>query len=167
MKKWLYKNKVIENLKDLPNLKLYQKGWFGFTYVITHIKTEKKYIGRKNFFTKRNVKLGKKEIIKLKEERKLLKMRGKVPSKKLVIKESDWVNYWGSNKELLKFIKIEGKDKFTRKILELAYNKKHLTYLETKQLFKNDVLEKEEYFNDNIQARFFSKDFEFKNPLES
>ena len=40
----------------------------------------------------------------------------------------------------------------------LQFNKKHLTYLETKYLFKNQVLESEEYLNDNILGKFFRKD---------
>ena len=87
-------------------------------------------------------------------------MRGKTPTKKLIVAESDWKLYWGSNPSLNKFVKEEGKEKFTREILEFAFNKKHLTYLETKYLFKLDVLENPKlYWNDNILAKFFTKDF--------
>ena len=42
----------------------------------------------------------------------------------------------------------------------LAFNKKHLTYLETKYLFSYEVLENpEEYYNDNILGKFFTSDF--------
>jgi hypothetical protein len=148
---WIYKNKEFTTLND---------GDFGFVYKITHTPTGKIYIGRKNFFTQRNKRLGKKELEILKEERKSLKTRGKLPSKKLVIEESDWKTYCGSNKILIKFIKEEGKHNFTKEILEFAFNKKHLTYLETKYLFKLEVLETpNSYWNDNIAGRMFTSDF--------
>jgi len=57
-------------------------------------------------------------------------------------------------------LKEEKHKEFTREILHLAKNKKLLTYYECKYLFEYGVLEHPlEYFNDNIQGRFFSKDF--------
>jgi hypothetical protein len=147
---WTYKTKEFTSLND---------GDFGFVYKITHTPTGKTYIGRKNFFTQRNKRLGKKELEILREERKLSKMRGRAPVKKLIIAESDWKKYWGSNKSLIQFVKDEGEENFTKEIIEFAFNKKHLTYLETKYLFKLDVLENPDlYWNDNILAKFFSKD---------
>jgi len=148
---WKYKNKNFTTLND---------GDFGFVYKITHTPSGKIYIGRKNFFTQINKRLGKKELKALKEERKLSKTQGRAPTKKLIIAESDWKKYWGSNKVLIKFVKDEGEHNFTKEIIEFAFNKKHLTYLETKHLFKSDVLEKPDlYWNDNILSKFFSKDF--------
>ena len=40
MKKWLYKNKEINEISDLPN------NAFGFVYQTTHLPTNKKYIGK-------------------------------------------------------------------------------------------------------------------------
>ena len=41
-------------------------------------------------------------------------------------------------------------------------NKKHLTYYEAKFLFIKEVLEKnDEYINDNILAKFYSRDFKW------
>jgi hypothetical protein len=70
--------------------------------------------------SKTNVKLGKKEIAALPTQ------RGRTPSKKLVVKEADWQNYWGSNKPLLEELKSH-KDKFTREILMVCSSKKLLT----------------------------------------
>jgi hypothetical protein len=54
------------------------------------------------------------------------------------------------------------KEDLKKQILEIAFNKKHLTYLETKYLFQLEVLEKpDEYYNDNILGKFFTKDFDF------
>ena len=67
--------------------------------------------------------------------------------------------------QLLKFIKDEIKkgnqSDFERIILQLAYSKKELTYLENKALFSMGVLETEDYLNDNIEGRYFKKDFGF------
>ena len=60
---------------------------------------------------------------------------------------------------MIKIWSLENKhNNFKREILEFAFNKKHLTYLETKYLFCNNVLENEEYINDNILGKFFRKD---------
>ena len=83
---WLYKNKVINKLENLP------ENTFGFIYKITNKTTGKFYIGKKQIMSQTNVKLGKKELEALPTQ------RGKKPSKKLVIKESNWVEYMGSNK---------------------------------------------------------------------
>jgi len=156
MVSWLYKGGKI---KDIGNVNVISH--FGFIYKITHIPTGRIYYGRKNFFTNRNIKLGKKELAILREERKIKGMRGRVPSKKLVVKESDWLTYWGSNKPLLKQIKKEGEENFRREILEFANTKKHLTYLETELLFKNKVLfHPDKFYNDNILGKFYTKDFE-------
>ena len=61
-------------------------------------------------------------------------------------------------------------DEFERSILKCVPNKKLLTYFETKYQFIYQVLEKpEDFFNDNILGKFFTKDFtelEYENPLE-
>ena len=66
---------------------------------------------------------------------------------------------------IVKFIKDEIKNgnqaDFERIILQLAYSKKELTYLENKALFSMGVLETEDYLNDNIEGRYFKKDFGF------
>ena len=74
---------------------------------------------------------------------------------KRVLKESDWKNYYGSHS----FIKEANKEDLTREILEIAYHKKELTYLECKWQFVLGVLEDKGYLNDNILGKFFDKDF--------
>ena len=96
---WTYKEKEIKEIEDLP------ENTFGFIYEITHLPTGKKYIGKKQLLSERNVKLGKKETEILKEERKLEKKKGKTPSKKKVIKESDWKTYYGSHQEIKEMVK--------------------------------------------------------------
>ena len=42
---------------------------YGFIYLVTHIPTNRKYIGKKVLYFERNVKLGKRELNELKVER--------------------------------------------------------------------------------------------------
>ena len=49
---------------------------------------------------------------------------------------------------------------FTKQILSYVKSKKELTYYECKELFINEVLERDnEYINDNILGKFYRKDF--------
>ena len=139
---WLYKNKEINEISDLPN------NAFGFVYQTTHLPTNKKYIGKKSLMYNLKKKLGKKE-------KALWEGKGRPPMYKRVLKESDWKTYYGSHS----FIKEANKEDLTREILEIAYHKKELTYLECKYQFTLGVLENKSYLNDNILGKFFDKDF--------
>ena len=56
---------------------------------------------------------------------------------------------------------LEPLENFERSIIKTAPNKKLLTYYETQYQFVHQVLEKpDEYFNDNILGKFFTKDFD-------
>ena len=90
-----------------------------------------------------------------KKEKALWEGKGRPPVYKRVLKESDWKNYYGSHS----FIKEANKEDLTREILEIAYHKKELTYLECKYQFTLGVLESRSYLNDNILGKFFDKDF--------
>jgi hypothetical protein len=147
MNNWLYKQTVINSIEDMP------ADTFGFIYVVTHVPTGKSYIGKKSLYHNVKKALTKKELAEQTGP-------GRKPTKKVVQKESDWKTYYGSAKPILEFIKDGKQEEFTREILELVPNKKLLTYYECKYLFQLGVLEHpEKYFNDNIQGRFFSKDF--------
>ena len=111
-------------------------------------------------YFERNVKIGKKELQALKEERKAKGIGGRPPSKKKVIKESDWKTYYGSQTEIKELVKNGKESDFRREILKFVNSKKHLTYFECKYLFIYEVLENnDEYINDNILAKFYSRDF--------
>ena len=145
---WKYNNEIITGITDFPN------GTFGFIYRLSHIPTGKAYIGKKVLFHNRKVKLTKKE---LKEYEGIV---GRRPSYRIAVKESDWQNYWGSNKYLKELIKEEPLENFERQILICVPTKKLLTYYETKYLFVYQTLEKpDEFWNDNILGKFFTKDF--------
>jgi serine/threonine protein kinase len=150
---WIYNDENISNISQFP------ENTYGFVYRITHKPTNKSYIGKKVLYYERNKKLGKKELEILKEERKGIP--GRLPTKKKVITESNWKVYWGSNKELIELSKNEPYENFEREILQVCNSKKLLTYYETKYLFMLQVLEfPDNYFNDNILGKFYTKDLE-------
>jgi len=125
----------------------------GYIYMTTNLETNRSYIGKKNFFHKNNVKLGKKELAALPVT------RGRTKTTKLVVKSSDWKTYYGSANEIKEDLKKYPKDKFVRVILKLCKSKKELTYFECKYLFQYGVLEdSSRWVNDNILGKFFTKD---------
>jgi len=145
---WYYKNEAMTSVEDFP------PSTFGFVYRVIHEPTGKIYIGKKVLQFTRKAKLTKRDLALYEGE------KGRKPSFKKVVKESDWKTYYGSHKEILALIKDGKGDDFKREILTLATSKKLLTYEETKALFIYEVLIKpDEYFNDNILGKFFRKDF--------
>jgi len=149
MNNWIYQNQEVDIVSDFPD------NTYGFVYSITHLPTRKRYIGKKILFFTRKVKLTKKDLLEYKG------VIGRRPSFKLAIKESDWKTYWGSNKEMLELVKSEPAENWERQILQFASNKKLLTYYETKYQMVYQVLEKpDEFWNDNILGKFYTKDFQ-------
>ena len=105
----------------------------GFVYLITNLTNDRKYIGKKSFWTRRkDKKTGRRKT-----------------------KESDWKTYFGSCEELNEDVKVIGEDNFLREILYLCPHKKSMSYYETMEQFKRDVLMTDEYYNTNIEGRFF------------
>ncbi len=151
---WTYNSKFITSIDDMP------KGTYGFIYETFHKPSGKKYLGKKVLFFERNKRLGKRALEALREERKAKGIGGRTPLKQKVIKESDWKTYYGSHKDILKYVKEGSPMDFERRILYFVPNKKLLTYYECKYLFINEVLENQDaYINDNILGKFYRKDF--------
>jgi len=123
----------------------------GFVYKITNIQTGKFYIGRKSLYSNTKKRL-------TKAEKALQTGPGRKPTSKRVIAESNWINYWGSNKTILQEIKDSGTTNFKKEIIKFCYNKKQLTYWELHYQCINEVLLREDCYNDNILAKFFRKD---------
>jgi hypothetical protein len=143
---WLYKDIEVASIEDMP------RDVIGFIYKVTHLPTNKSYIGKKVLQHTLKKKLTKKELAELTGP-------GKKPTFKRVSKESDWKTYYGSSKPLLAVLKEEGADNFIREIIKYVYTKKQLTYFETKYLFLYGVLEyPDQYFNDNVLGKFYTKD---------
>ena len=60
---WLYKDKQINELTDMP------EDSFGFIYEVLHIPTGRKYLGKKQLISIRKKALGKKELALLTDKR--------------------------------------------------------------------------------------------------
>jgi hypothetical protein len=106
---------------------------YGFVYLITCKKTNKQYIGKKFFWSSKT------KTIKGK------KKRSKV--------ESDWKDYFGSNKVLIEDVKVNGKENYTREILHLCKTKGECNYLEAYEQFTRKVLIGEDYYNEWIMVK--------------
>ena len=151
---WTYKGLLITSIDDMP------EGTYGLIYKVIHKPSGKKYIGKKVLYFERNKRLGKRALEALKEERAKKGIKGRVPLKQKVITESDWKDYYGSHAEIKKLLAKDGPMSFTKQILSYVKSKKELTYYECKELFINEVLERDnEYINDNILGKFYRKDF--------
>lgn len=135
--------------KEVADVQQFGQGAVGFVYKITNTQTGKFYIGKKILESRTKKPLTKKEQSEWNKP-------GRIPKKKLVVKESDWQNYWGSSKPLLEELK-SGKDKFTREIIRVCYSKKELSYYETFFQFEYRVLHVDSYC-ENILGKFFRKD---------
>jgi len=106
---------------------------YGFVYQITNLANNKKYIGKKFFYsTKTKQVKGKKKKLK-------------VPS--------DWQTYYGSSDTLQKDVLQYGLENFKREIIHLCKSKGECGYLEAKEQFTNNVLEGDEYYNTWIMVR--------------
>ena len=117
-----------------------------FVYLITNLTNNKKYIGKKIFWSKR---------------------RKRVPGRarrKIVTKPSNWLKYYGSCEELLNDIDSLGEENFSREIIHMCKHRKESTFLEAMEHFTRNVLYaltesgEREYYNNNILAKFFRKD---------
>jgi hypothetical protein len=107
--------------------------YFGFVYIITDLDANKKYIGKK-FFTK-----AKTNIVNKKKKRTRV--------------QSDWLDYFGSNKVLIEEVKVKGQDNYRREILKLCQSKGECSYWEAKLQFQYDVLYSEDYYNEWIYCK--------------
>lgn len=118
----------------------------GFVYEITDLQTNRKYIGKKFFYSMRQ---------------KLVK--GK---KKRIKSESDWKEYWSSSKQVKDIVESKGKQNLRREILKLCKKKSACNYWELKLQIINDVLQALDengeriYLNENIALRYYPSNIE-------
>lgn len=155
---WTYNGETIKDISEFP------PNTYGFVYKVQHIPSGKSYIGKKILYFTKKVKLGKKEIASY------ANVVGRKPAYKLAVKESDWKTYYGSQKQIKELLKESKEKDWDRHILKCVPSKKLLTYFETKYQMVYQVLEKpDEFFNDNILGKFYTKDFQdldYEDPLE-
>lgn len=93
------------------------------------------YIGRKYFWSIR-------------------KRPGAKKGQKRIRKESDWKDYYGSSTSLQEDVDRLGKHAFKREIISLHTTRGDVNYAETKLQFLLNVLESDEYYNDNILVKY-------------
>ena len=130
---WYYKDVEVTELPD---------DTVGFVYIITCIPTGRRYVGKKlGKFTKTKIK-----TVTLKNgTKKKKKIREKV--------DSDWRDYFGSSDALLSDVATLGVDQFKREIIYFCISKSACSYLEAKLQFQNNVLESDDWYNNNIMIR--------------
>ena len=122
---WLYHNKEFTG-DEIGE-------YFGMVYLITNVRTGRKYVGKK-FFTKAARR----------------QVKGK--SKKVRV-ASDWEKYFGSNKVIQEEVKTLGEDVFKREILHLCKSRSECAYWETWEIFTRDALRTDDYYNDWVSCR--------------
>ena len=123
---WIHNNKTITDISQVPNNAI------GFVYIIENKDTYEYYIGKKSLYgkiTKKPLKGTKKKRVEL--------------------RESKWLDYQSSNKEVQQWTNVE------RKILTFAFTKTGLTYFEAKAIFCFAALEDNKSLNGNILGKFY------------
>lgn len=126
---WLYNGEPVSQ-QDLESC-------YGFVYIITNTTNDRKYIGKKFLW-----------------HRKTKQVKGK---KKRFLAESDWQEYYGSNKQLLEDVAALGPDKFKREILMFCSNKAECAYHELLEQINRNVLLRDDYYNAWIQVKIHSR----------
>ena len=129
---WTYQGKPVETIAE---------EYEGFVYLITNLKTNQKYVGKK--------------LAKFKTTKPPLK--GK-KNKRRGYKESDWREYWGSSDRLNEDVKQLGEKNFTREILYFCKSRAEMSYIEAREQFDRRVLETDEYYNGIINVRVGGSD---------
>lgn len=123
---WIYQNKEFTE-EEIG-------GHIGYVYMITNLKTNKRYIGKKLFWFS-----------------KTRTIKGKKKKEKVL---SDWTTYWSSSEDLKKDVLELGEENFTREILFLCSNKGTMSYLEAREQFAYKVLENpNEWYNGIINCK--------------
>jgi hypothetical protein len=126
---WYYNDKLFEETPEE-----YQ----GFVYQITEVDSNKKYIGKKNFW--------KPKILPITKTRKR-RVRTRT--------ESNWKEYYSSSDEVRKL--VESGVNFKREILRLCKTKGEMSYYEAKLQFDNDVLFRKDFYNNFIGCKIHAK----------
>ena len=128
---WFYDDKLFEETPE---------DYQGFVYEIVDLYNNKRYIGKKNFW---------KPKILPKNSKRSRRIRTRV--------ESDWKTYYSSNKELQLLAEKNDEVLFERIILRLCKTKGEMSYYEAKLQFDNDVLLRDDYYNEFIGCKIHAK----------
>ena len=127
---WLFNNEAFTSEMICDNI--------GFVYIIHDLKNDKKYVGKKNFYSNRT----------------LPPLKGKKRKRKKKV-ESDWKEYYGSSEELKLLVESsEEKKHFKREILHLCKSKGEMSYLEMKeQIVREVLLRPDDYYNSFVGGK--------------
>lgn len=109
---------------------------FGIIYRITNLINNRKYIGKKQLWSKI-----KKPPLKGNKR------------KRIITKPSDYEQYYGSSEELKKDILQYGKENFKREVLQYCSCKWELAYCELQWQLKENVLIRDDYYNGIVNLR--------------
>lgn len=127
MQMWYYQDKEFTS-EDIGD-------YIGFVYCITNKDTNRKYIGKKFFWSTKTKKIkGKKKRTKV---------------------ESDWMKYYGSNIQLQEEVR-DNKENYHREILHLCKKKGDCSYYEIKEQIERNVLFSDDYYNEFIGCKIHS-----------
>jgi hypothetical protein len=99
------------------------EGYVSYVYIIEHIATGKKYIGKKNL------------------TRMITRppLKGRKRKRKSIV-PSEWREYWGSSPSLQADVEQFGQEAFRRTIIRLCKSKGEASYFESKAQFDSDCL---------------------------
>ncbi len=125
---WHYQN-------ELFNAELISE-YQGFVYVITDLTNNKKYVGKKGFWSKKT----------------LPPLKGKTRKRRSIV-ESNWQVYYGSSETVQQLLEEHGSAGFYREILHLCKTKGEMSYLEAKEQFDRRVLLDDSYYNGIINCK--------------
>ena len=128
---WYYDNEQFDTTPE---------DYQGFVYLITELDTDKKYIGKKNFWKPKTLPI-------TKTRKRRVRTRA----------ESDWRSYFSSSSEVQQLVESKGEKNYKREILKLCKTKGEMSYFEAKLQFEHDVLLRNDYYNEFIGCKIHSK----------
>lgn len=117
---------------------------YGFVYIIKNNVNGRKYVGKKVLWSKRT----------------LPPLKGKT-RKRIVIKPSDWLKYWGSSKIVKAEMEKYGIENFSREIIGLYPDKRETNYAELRYQIMHNVLDDVDengeriWYNENIDRIYY------------
>jgi hypothetical protein len=129
---WVYNHRPF----DLTEEEL--KEYVGFVYRVTDLTNGVGYIGKKFFWRPKTLPVTKTRKRKIKTK-----------------VQSDWQKYFGSSEQVK--LLVEQGIPFKREILRLCRTKGECSYFETKAQFDNDVLLRDDYYNEFIGCKIHAK----------
>lgn len=146
---WIYNEKEFLTIDDFKSV---VESPYGFTYKITLLRGNEEiyhYYGRKNLFSKRKRKFGKRELSKIADKR--------LKKYEILEKESDWHSYCSSNK----YIKENLSEYFLkREILHIVEAEEDLKIREATEIICNNAMLDPKCLNSGVSIRLFKKKFE-------